>query len=162
MKLPKLKYWYHATPIDTANKIIQSGYLVPQAHKNDLTLGVFFANTMSNAAQWMMLRGITDYVVFKIPRTRLNPNKMFIGQADRLPKALNMICMRYLDVVQVTAQDAKQCRSPKLEMPGVKITADGTKRLSMEIVDIKAFEEYIESNPELKAMIDKEIKETAE
>jgi len=162
MKLPKLKHWYHATDIDTANKIIDSGYLLPQPHKGDLTAGVFFANTMQNAAQWMMLRGITDYVIFKIPRTRLNSNKMFLGQADRMPKEMNMICMRYLDSVKVQAQDGKVCQSPKFELPGIKIVQDGTKRLSMEIDDMNAFNAYIESNPKLKAQIEKEIKELAE
>jgi hypothetical protein len=159
MKLPKLKYWYHATDIDTANKIIASGYLVPQAHKGDLTAGVFFANTINNAAQWMILRGITDYVVFKIPRTRLNSNKMFLGQADRMPKEMNMVCMRYLDIVKVEAQDGSVCQSPEFKLPGIKIVKDGTKKLGMEIDDMAAFQAYIEANPKLKALIDKEIKQ---
>ena len=159
MKLPKLKYWYHATDIDTANKIVQCGYLVPQAHKGDLTLGVFFANTMRNAAEWMMLRGITDYVVFKIPRTRLNPNKMFPGQADCMPKEMNMICMRHLDVVKVLAEDGTVCKSPEFKLPGIKIIKDGTKKLGMEVENLEEFEAYIQANPELKAMIEKQIKE---
>jgi hypothetical protein len=159
MKLPKLKYWYHATDIDTANKIIECGYLIPQAHKGDLTAGVFFANSMSNAAQWMMLRGITNYVIFKISRTRLNPNKMFLGQADRMPKEMNMICMRHLDMIKVESADATVCQSPEFKLPGIKIIADGTKKVSMEIDDIEAFEAYIDANPELKAMIEKEIKQ---
>lgn len=162
MKLPKLKYWYHATDIDTANKIFDCGYLIPQAHKGDITAGVFFANSMPNAAQWMMLRGITDYVVFKIPRNRFNSAKMFPGQADRMPKALNMICMRYLDLVKVQAEDGQVCQSPKFELPGVKIVSNGTKQLKMEVVDMAAFEAYIDANPELKAMIDKQIKELEE
>lgn len=157
MKLPKLKYWYHATDIDTANTIIDCGYLIPQAHKDDLTLGVFFANSMSNAAQWMMMRGITDYVVFKIPRTRFNPNKMFLGGADRMPKQLNMICMRYLDKIKVEAGDGQVCQSPKFELPGIEIIQQGTKKLGMKIVDMQAFEQYIESNPQLKAMIEKQL-----
>ena len=159
MKLPKLKHWYHATDIDTANKIIECGYLIPQRHKDNLTLGVFFANTMPNAAQWMMLRGITDYVIFKIPRSRLNTKEMRLGGADRMPKQMNMICMRHLDKVKVLAEDGIVCQSPKFEMPGIKITKNGTKQLSMEIDDLDAFNAYIEANPELKAMIDKEIKQ---
>ena len=159
MKLPKLKYWYHATDIDTANKIIECGYLVPHSHRGNLTAGVFFANSMLNASEWMRLRGITEYVVFKIPRTRLNSNKMFAGGADRMPKEMNMICMRHLDKVKVEAQDGTACQSPKFEIPGIKITKNGTQQLSMEIDDIDAFNAYIEANPDLKAMIDKKIKE---
>jgi hypothetical protein len=162
MKLPKLKYWYHATDCDTAQAIFDSGYLVPQAHRGNLTAGVFFANTMNNAAQWMMLRGITDYVIFKIPRSRFNPSKMYLGQADRMPKELNMICMRYMDIVKISAADAQRCQSPRFEMPGVKIISDGTRRLAMEIVDLQAFEAYIEANPELKAMIEKEYQSQKE
>ena len=159
MTLPKLKYWYHATDIDTANKIVNSGYLIPQAHQGDLTLGVFFANTMTNAAQWMVMRGNTDYVVFKIPRSRLNPNKMFPGQADRMPEEMNMICMRHLGVVKVLAQDGTVCKSPEFKLPGIKIVKDGTKKLSMVIENSEEFEAYIEANPEIKAMIEKEIKQ---
>lgn len=159
MKLPKLKYWYHATDIDTANKIVQSGYLIPQAHKDNLTLGVFFANTMMNAAQWMIMRGITDYVVFKIPRERLNSNKMFLGQADSMPKELNMICMRHLDKVKVLAEDGTVCNSPEFNLPGVEIIKQGTKKLGMKIVDMAAFQAYIDANPELKTMIEKQIKQ---
>jgi hypothetical protein len=157
MKLPKLKYWYHATDTDTANKIIKCGYLLPQEHKDNITFGVFFANTMANAGQWMMMRGITDYVVFKIPRTRFNADKMFVGGADKMPKELNMICMRYLDKVQILYEDGQICQSPKFDLPGVEIINDGTSKLSMKISDLKAFESYIEANPELKKMIEKEL-----
>jgi len=153
MKLPKLKYWYHATDIDTANKIVDSGYLIPQPHKGDQSLGVFFANTMMNAAQWMMMRGITDYVVFKIPRSRFTPNKMLLGQADRMPPELGMVCMRYLDLVKVYANDGQVCQSPSFEIPGVEFITEGTKKLSAKIVDMQAFESYVEQNPRIKELI---------
>jgi hypothetical protein len=158
MKLPKLKYWYHATDIDTANKIIECGYLIPQAHKDNMTLGVFFANSARNAGQWCLMRGITDYVIFKIPRNRFDSNKMFLGGADRMPKELNMICMRHQGPVKVLAQDGTVVNdSREFNMPGCKIITDGTKKLAIKLVDIKAFEEYIESNPALKQMIEKEL-----
>jgi hypothetical protein len=158
MALPKLKYWYHATDVDTANKIVNCGYLVPQAHKDNMTLGVFFANTLKNAGQWCLLRGMTDYVVFKIPRNRFDPSKMFVGGADRMPKALNMICMRHQGLVAVKAEDGTRIKDDRdCSMPGVKIITNGTTQLGVEIVDIKAFEAYIEANPELKQMIKKEL-----
>lgn len=157
MKLPKLKNWYHATDIDTANKIIESGYLIPQAHKDNLTLGIFFANTMMNAAQWMMLRGITDYVIFKIPRNRLDTKKMFVATAHKMPEEMNMVCMRYLDKIKVEANDGQVCQSPKFKLPGIKIVTDGTKKIGMEIEDLAEFEAYIKANPALKAMINKEL-----
>ena len=161
MKLPKLKYWYHATPVETANKIINCGYLVPQAHKDDLTLGVFFANTFHNAAHWMLMRGITDYVVFKIPRSRLDPNNMFPGGADRLPKEMNMICMRHLAPVPIQDEDVTVVKDQRqFAIPGVEVFTEGTKRIGMKIVDMAAFEAYIEANPELKKMIEAELEAT--
>lgn len=158
MKLPKLKYWYHATDLKTAEKILESGFLIPQRHKGDITLGVFFANTAENAGQWLLMRGVTDYVVFKIPRSRLNSKAMFVGGADRLPKELNMICMRHLDIVKVEFEDTIRVTDGRgFEIPGVEIFSEGTKKLGMKIVDIEAFEAYIAANPELKKMIDEEI-----
>lgn len=158
MTLPKLKYWYHATTIELADKIIASGYLVPQPHKDNMSLGVFFANTLSNAGHWLAIRGHSEYVVFKIPRSRLNTKEMRIGGADRMPKELNMICMRHLDIVPVTAADMTPVNDNRtFEIPGVEIFTVGTKKLGMKVVDLAAFEAYIEANPKLKEMIAKEL-----
>ena len=148
IKLPKLKYWYHATDIDTANTIINRGYLIPQNHRGDLSLGVFFANTMANAGQWMSLRG------------RFNLVDMRIGGADRMPAEINMICMRYLNMVKVQSADGIMCKGPKFEVPGVEVFTEGSGKLGFKISNLKLLESYIESIPELKKMIEKEL-ETA-
>lgn len=155
MKLPKLKSWYHATDLATAEQIIESGHLIPQAHKGDTTLGVFFANSAENAGHFLMLRGIKEYVVFKVPRDRLVKTAMFPGGADRMPPELGIVCMRHLGAVPVSRSDAILVQDDRTcDIPGVAIRTDGTRRMAMEIVDLEAFEAYIEANPELKQMIE--------
>jgi hypothetical protein len=161
MKLPKLKYWYHATDFATAEQIIASGHLIPQAHKGNTTLGVFFANSAENAGYFLMLRGIKQYVVFKVPRNRFDKTKMFPGGADRMPEELGIVCMRHLGAVPVNGTDAMQVQDNRTcNIPGVVIRTQGTHRLGMEIVDLAEFEAYIEANPELKAMIEQEQHES--
>lgn len=84
---------------------------------------------------------------------------MFPGGADRMPKEMNMICMRHLDVVKVEAQDGTACHSPEFKLPGIEIFTQGTGKTGMKIVDMAAFEAYIEANPELKQIIEHNIEQ---
>jgi len=159
MKLPKLKNWYHATTLDNAKKILAAGYLIPQEHRTGgLTLGVFFANTKSNAGIWMAQRGHKEYVVFTVPRNRFDTDQMFIGGADRMPQEINMICMRYQGIVPVSTKDVIPVRDDRnFDIPGWKKVQVGTGKFGYECVDPIAFESYVNDNPELKAMIEKRI-----
>jgi hypothetical protein len=62
MKLPKSKYWYHATSIDNAQSIIRDGVL-----KSALD-GIYFANTDQNAGNLCRMRGLDEWAVIKVPR----------------------------------------------------------------------------------------------
>lgn len=160
MKLPKLKYWYHATDTETADKIIASGYLIPQAHKDGITAGVFFANTMRNAGSFCAMRGLKQYIVFKIPRDRFIKEKIFDNPANKSSDP-NMITMRYLDKVKVSADDAIPVQDTRnFNIPGWEVVINGTKQIGYKLVDLKAFESFIEANPELKQMIERELELT--
>jgi len=68
MKLPKIKYWYHATTFDNAHSIIRDGKIKASM------FGTYFANTSKYALGFVMLRHmgeIEEIAVFKIPRSRL-------------------------------------------------------------------------------------------
>jgi hypothetical protein len=157
MKLPKLKYWYHATSIETADKIVACGYLIPQAHKGDITAGVFFANTMRNAGSFCAMRGLKKYVVFKIPRDRFIRQNMFDNPADKSTDP-DMFTMRYLDKVKVSVADATPVVDDRdFNLPGWEIVTNGTKQIAYKLVDLAAFEKYIHSNPELKAKIEMQL-----
>lgn len=157
MKLPKLKYWYHATDTETADKIIKCGYLIPQAHQGDMTAGVFFANTLRNAGSFCAMRGLTQYIVFKIPRNRFIRQNMFDNPADKSDDP-DMITMRYLDKIKVLATDAIPVNDARdFNIPGWEIVTNGTKQIGYKLVDVKAFEQFINNNPALKEEIETQI-----
>lgn len=68
MKLPKVKYWYHATTLEAAEKIRQQGQLRPAID------GIYFANTNQNASTFMMLRGLSRWAVVRVPGQQLRPH----------------------------------------------------------------------------------------
>lgn len=74
MKLPKLKYWYHATSIEKAHEIVWAGYIKPSFD------GIYFANSSQYAGGFMRMRGLEEWVTFKIPRDRLDAKQLFLGQ----------------------------------------------------------------------------------
>ncbi len=158
MKLPKLKYWYHSTTHENADKILSCGYLMPQEYKNTgYTAGVFFANSKENAGSFCAMRGISEYIIFKIPRDRFIRARMHDNPADKNSDP-NMLTMRYLDKVKVYPSDAIPVVDDRdFNIPGFRIITDGTNKIGYELVDREAFENYIENNPKLKAMIQREI-----
>jgi hypothetical protein len=156
MKLPKLKYYYHATTVENADKILKKGFLVPQEYKSTGTSpGVFFANSPQNAGHFLKLRGHDQYVVFKVPRERFKMDHMFPGGADKFPKQFNMLCVRYLGLVAVSRPDMVVVNDNRQMLPpGVEIVTSGTNKIGMKIVDMEAFEAFIEANPEIKKMVE--------
>ena len=150
MKLPKLKYWYHATDTETADKIVTCGYLIPQAHKDNITAGVFFANTVRNAGSFCAMRGLKQYIVFKIPRSRFIRQNMFDNPADKNTDP-DMFTMRYLDKVKVSVADAIPVQDARdFNIPGWEVVTNGTKQIGYKLVDLEAFTQYINDNPKLK------------
>lgn len=69
MKLPKRKYWYHATSIDSARSILKDGVL------KSAWDGIYFANTSRYASNFCMLRGLDKWAVIKVP-TKLIADKL--------------------------------------------------------------------------------------
>ena len=154
MKLPKIKNWYHATDIETANKIIESGFIVPQQHKPGLTLGSFFASTQESAGNYLNRRGHKEYVIFKVARTNLDPNCILDNPADKMAEYGN-ITMRYMGIVSVkdcTIIHAKDDRD--LNIPGFKIITNGKGQTSLELVDPQAFENFMLAHPEGRAILE--------
>ena len=146
MTLPKLKNWYHATSVETAEKILEQGYLVPQT-----PAGVWFANSGENAGMWANLRGLKEYVVFKIPRTRLNTSDIVEGNIhSKNFDSVNMVTMRYINVIKVSQQDATLVNDKRtFDIPGCEWFTEGTKRLGIKITDREKFEEYCQNTPEI-------------
>jgi len=63
-----------------------------------------------------------------------------------------------LDKVKIYPSDAIPVVDDRdFSIPGFRIVTDGTNKIGYELVDRQAFENYVESNPKLKAMIEKEI-----
>lgn len=69
MKLPKRKYWYHATSIDNARSIVKDGML------KSAWDGIYFANTSGYAENFCLMRGMKEWAVIKVP-TKLIANKL--------------------------------------------------------------------------------------
>jgi len=161
MKLPKIKNWYHATDIETANKIIESGFIVPQEHKPGLTLGSFFASTQESAGNYLNRRGQKEYVIFKVARTRLDPKCILDNPADKMAEFGN-ITMRYMGIVPVkycTIIHAKDERN--LDIPGCEIITNGKGQTSLKLVDPQAFEDFMITHPQGRAIM-AEAKQQAE
>jgi hypothetical protein len=62
MKLPKAKYWYHATSIDRAESIVKDGFLRSAGD------GIYFANTSRYASNFALLQGLKTWAVIQVPR----------------------------------------------------------------------------------------------
>jgi len=161
MKVPKLRNWYHATDRATALRILQQGYLVPQEHAPGTTAGIFFANTQANAGTWMRLRGLTQYAVFKIPRTRLDTALIHDNPASKFDLD-QMQCMRYLSVIKVLEQDVSWIEDlrglPEIP-PGCELIVEGKQRIGIKLTDPEAFEAYIDSVPGLRQYVEQEAAE---
>ena len=160
MSLPKLKNWYHATTYDHAEKILECGYLIPQEHKTGSSLGVFFSNSKENAGYFLSLRGHSKYIVFKVPRSRLNSKLIHESDAHKTLPGSNMICIRYLEQVPVGGKDILPITDERCwNIPGTEVITNGTNRTAIKIVDQQAFEQarlgYIKSNPEIEAIFEK-------
>jgi len=160
MKLPKLKNWYHATDIETADKIMQTGFLVPQKHKPGVTLGLFFAGNQEKAGGYLNRRGIKEYVMFKVARGKLDPACIHANPADKELTA--GASMRYLNVVKVQDCDVYRVVDRRdLNVPGFKIVTTGNGKTGYECVDVKAFEDFMASTPEGRAIME-QAKQEAE
>jgi hypothetical protein len=155
MTLPKIKNWYHATPLATAELIMQSGYLVPQLHKGDTSLGVFFAQTAQQAGQWCALRGHKEYVVFRVRTQDLD--RKLMHKANMLNNEQQFgVVMRYLRPVRYT--EVIHVRDNRnYDIPGVEIRTEGTQRLQLVVTDLQAFEAHVNSVPGLREYIDTEL-----
>ena len=152
--MTKIKNWYHATTLENAQKIIDCGYLVPQSHKGYTSFGVFLSQSRHQAGMWCKLRGYDEYVVFKVRSLALKPSLLVEGGAHQ--GDMWGLVKRYLEPVRYDSFDRVQ-DTRCFDIPGVRIEREGTARLKMVLDDVKAFEEYIDSTPGLRAMIDAEI-----
>ena len=105
MKLPKLKYWYHATTLDRANQIIFDGYIKP-----GWIDGIYLANTENYASGFVRMRGNSKWAVFKIPRKRLNVKSLTISD-DHNPSFFpeDLICARYSEPQIDITEDDVEC-----------------------------------------------------
>jgi hypothetical protein len=104
MRLPKLKYWYHATTVDRAEKILQDGCI-----KAAWVDGIYLANTNPYAGGFVRMRGHSEWAVFKIPRSRLDVKKIAVSD-DHNPRFFpkDLIAVRYLDQeISVSTQDVE-------------------------------------------------------
>jgi hypothetical protein len=70
-QLNKIKYFYHATSKDNLGEIMNGGIKA-----GELEGLVYLADSSSNAARFMVMRGMKNIIVFKIDGTKLDRNKL--------------------------------------------------------------------------------------
>lgn len=133
MNLRKIANWYHATDPDTAEIILQQGQIVP--NKDNM---IFLANSKLNAGWFCRARGLSEYVVFKIPRRDLHNSLLFENPAMKGSwiNLEDMITSIYARPISVTAKQAKTVedhRDLTEGMPGATIQTKGNGKTYIDI-----------------------------
>lgn len=102
MKLPKLKHWYHATTHERAEQILRDGCI------KNMWDAIYMANSRQYAGGFMRMKGLNEWVVFKIPTHRLNRQYLNLSN-DHAPQFFprDLVCVQYrADSIPVSPEDA--------------------------------------------------------
>ena len=101
MKVPKLKYLYHATSNERAELILKDGIIKPSFD------GIYFTNSVRYASGFVKMRGLEEWAVFKIPSSRINRKYLHLGD-DHNPRFFpkDLIVTVYLGgIIEVSEDD---------------------------------------------------------
>lgn len=118
MKLRKITKWYHATTLESAEQILDCGFIMP--NKNQM---IFLATNKQDAGFFMNARGNNKYAIFQIHRRNIEQKRLIQN-----PATPNMLSAVYVKPIPVTAKDviiAQDDRDFTHGIPGVELFTEG-------------------------------------